>query len=46
MLISGLAGFVISLTPLANVLLGWQGSGGDGAAEVYVIQAFINALKR
>jgi len=28
-----LAGFLLSLTPLSNVLLGWQGSGGLGAAE-------------
>lgn len=29
-----LAGFLLSLTPLSNVLMGWQGSGGLGAAEV------------
>jgi hypothetical protein len=31
---SALAGFLLSLTPLSNVLLGWRGSGGLGAAEV------------
>jgi len=29
-----LVGFLLSLTPLSNVLLGWRGSGGLGAAEV------------
>jgi len=29
-----LSGFLLSLTPLSNVLLGWRGSGGLGAAEV------------
>jgi hypothetical protein len=24
------------LTPLSNILLGWRGAGGLGAAEVYV----------
>jgi hypothetical protein len=33
---SALIGFLLSLTPLSNVLLGWRGSGGLGAAEVYV----------
>ena len=33
---SALVGFLLSLTPLSNVLLGWRGSGGLGAAEVYV----------
>ena len=28
-----LVGFLLSLTPLSNVLLGWRGSGGLGAAE-------------
>jgi hypothetical protein len=31
-----LAGFLLALTPLSNVMLGWRGSGGLGAAEVYV----------
>lgn len=31
---SALGGFLLSLTPLSNVLMGWQGSGGLGAAEV------------
>jgi hypothetical protein len=30
---SAIVGFLISLTPLSNVLLGWRGSGGLGAAE-------------
>lgn len=29
-----LVGFLLSLTPLSNVLMGWRGSGGLGAAEV------------
>jgi len=33
---SALVGFLLSLTPLSNVLLGWRGAGGNGAAEVYV----------
>ncbi|KAL9112027.1 MAG: hypothetical protein Q9227_003647 [Pyrenula ochraceoflavens] len=32
----GLIGFLLSLSPLSNVLLGWRGSGGQGIAEVYV----------
>jgi len=28
-----LAGFLLSLSPLSNALMGWQGSGGLGAAE-------------
>jgi succinate-acetate transporter protein len=35
-----LVGFLLSLTPLSNVLLGWQGSGGLGAAEVGVYYFF------
>jgi len=31
---SALVGFLLSLTPLSNVLLGWRGAGGLGAAEV------------
>jgi len=30
---SAIAGFLLSLTPLSNVLLGWRGAGGLGAAE-------------
>src|SRR5438270_3904682 len=33
---SALAGFILCLSPLSNVLLGWRGAGGLGAAEVYV----------
>lgn len=33
-------GFVMSLTPLSNALLGWRGSGGLGAAEVGVYYFF------
>jgi len=29
-----LVGFLLSLSPLSNVLLGWRGAGGLGAAEV------------
>lgn len=32
----GLLGFVIGLTPLACCLMGWRGSGGLGAANMYV----------
>jgi uncharacterized protein len=28
-----IAGFLLSLTPLSNILLGWRGAGGLGAAE-------------
>jgi len=35
-----LVGFLLSLTPLSNVLLGWRGSGGLGAAEVGVYYFF------
>jgi len=31
-----ICGFLLSLTPLSNILLGWRGSGGLGAAEVGV----------
>jgi len=31
-----LLGFLLSLSPLSNVLLGWRGSGGTGAAETAV----------
>ena len=29
-----LVGFLLSLTPLSNILMGWRGAGGLGAAEV------------
>jgi len=35
-----IVGFLLSLTPLSNVLLGWQGSGALGAAEVGVYYFF------
>ncbi|EHY59749.1 Protein alcS [Exophiala dermatitidis] len=35
-----LVGFLLSLTPLSNVLLGWRGAGGLGAAEVGVFYFF------
>jgi len=35
-----IVGFLISLTPLSNVLLGWRGSGGLGAAEVGIYYFF------
>jgi len=35
-----LCGFLLSLTPLSNVLLGWRGAGGGGAAEVGVYYFF------
>jgi len=35
-----LVGFLLSLTPLSNVLLGWRGAGGLGAAEVGVYYFF------
>lgn len=35
-----LSGFLLSLTPLSNVLMGWQGAGGLGAAEVGVYYFF------
>ena len=31
---SALCGFLLSLTPLSNILMGWRGAGGLGAAEV------------
>jgi hypothetical protein len=31
-----MVGFVLALTPLSNMLLGWRGSGGGGAATMYV----------
>jgi len=31
-----IVGFLLSLTPLSNILLGWHGSGGLGAAETGV----------
>lgn len=31
----GILGFVIGLTPLACCLIGWRGSGGLGAANMY-----------
>lgn len=31
-----LIGFVLSLTPLSHMLLGWRGSGGGGAADIGV----------
>ena len=33
---SALGGFLLSLTPLSNVLLGWRGAGGLSVADVYV----------
>lgn len=33
----GLLGFVLGLTPLACNLIGWRGSGGLGAANMYVL---------
>lgn len=39
-----LAGFLLSLTPLSNVLMGWRGSGGLGAAEVGVYYSFGGVL--
>ena len=33
---SVLGGFLLSLSPLSNVLLGWRDAGGLGAADVYV----------
>jgi len=35
-----LVGFLLSLSPLSNVLLGWKGSGGLGAAETGVYYFF------
>lgn len=35
-----IAGFLLSLTPLSNILMGWQGSGGLGAAETGVYYFF------
>ncbi|KAK5195435.1 hypothetical protein LTR92_004374 [Exophiala xenobiotica] len=35
-----LCGFLLSLTPLSNILLGWRGAGGLGAAEVGVYYFF------
>ncbi|EXJ77981.1 hypothetical protein A1O3_09140 [Capronia epimyces CBS 606.96] len=35
-----LVGFLLSLTPLSNVLLGWRGAGGLGAAEVGIYYFF------
>ncbi|KIX07095.1 uncharacterized protein Z518_05072 [Rhinocladiella mackenziei CBS 650.93] len=35
-----LCGFLLSLSPLSNILLGWRGSGGSGAAEVGVYYFF------
>jgi len=35
-----LCGFIMSLTPLSNVLMGWRGAGGTGAAEVGVYYFF------
>ncbi|EXJ72442.1 uncharacterized protein A1O5_04946 [Cladophialophora psammophila CBS 110553] len=35
-----LCGFLLSLSPLCNILLGWRGSGGSGAAEVGVYYFF------
>ncbi|KAL1979774.1 hypothetical protein VTN96DRAFT_5202 [Rasamsonia emersonii] len=32
----GLAGFLLSLSPLSAELLGWRGAGGDGAATIGV----------
>jgi hypothetical protein len=32
-----LLGFLMSLTPVTNALMGWRGAGGLGAAEVQVI---------
>lgn len=31
-----LLGFLMSLTPVTNALMGWRGAGGLGAAEMYV----------
>lgn len=41
---SALIGFLLSLTPLSNVLLGWRGSGGLGAAEVYVTLSLVYCM--
>ncbi|KAH0591666.1 hypothetical protein MHUMG1_10597 [Metarhizium humberi] len=30
----GLAGFLVTLSPLTNVLMGWRGAGGGGAANI------------
>jgi len=35
-----IVGFLLSLSPLSNILLGWHGSGGLGAAEVGVFFFF------
>lgn len=35
-----LGGFLLSLSPLSNVLMGWRGAGGTGAAEVGVYYFF------
>jgi len=35
-----ICGFLLSLTPLSNVLLGWRGAGGLGAAETGVYYFF------
>jgi len=35
-----IVGFLLSLTPLSNILLGWRGAGGLGAAEVGVYYFF------
>lgn len=32
--VSALGGFLLALTPLSNILLGWRGSGVIGASDV------------
>ena len=33
---SALAGFLLSLTPLSCILMGWRGAGGSGASDTGV----------
>lgn len=43
-LYSALAGFVISLGPLAADLMGWRGAGGSGSASIPVFLYFGGVL--
>lgn len=41
---SGLLGFLMSLSPLSCILMGWRGAGGSGASNVGVYIGFGGVL--
>ena len=41
---SAIAGFLLSLSPLSCILMGWRGAGGGGASDIGAFLAFGGVL--